>query len=84
MKTEHDLMRDFDSDKYVKSYCSRNQCEPIEFDSNGEPSCYGCEGLDKRIRVMYLSILRRRMHWFSIKEWKSYISKTGAAYAKGK
>jgi hypothetical protein len=59
--TEKEIMKDFDEDKYIKSYCNRRQCHQCEgTDYNGEPNGDGCDGLEKRRETMYNSILRRR------------------------
>lgn len=62
MRTESEIMSDFDADKYTKAYCNRKQCSYCDgTDYNGEPNGYGCDGLDKRVETMYKSILKRRM-----------------------
>ena len=59
---EHEIMLDFDEDKYTAAYCKRMKCrECIGTDFNGEPNGYGCGGLEERIKIMYNSILKRRI-----------------------
>jgi len=56
-----EIMKDFDGEKYIKSYCNKHKCHQCEgTDFNGEPNGYGCAGLEKRIETMYASILNRR------------------------
>ena len=64
-KDEHEIMRDFDGEKYIASYCAKNGCGRIELDHNGEPTCFGCDGLEKRVDAMYQSILKRRLRKLS-------------------
>lgn len=60
---ELNIMDDFDSDKYTKSYCKRQNCNSCDgTDFNGEPNGYGCAGFEERIKTMYKSILRRRLN----------------------
>ena len=63
---EQEIMLDFDEDKYTKSYCNKRKCHTCEgIDYNGEANGYSCDGLDKRIAIMYQSILKRRLKKFN-------------------
>lgn len=59
--SEEEIMKDFDRDKYIKSYCNKRNCHSCDgTDFNGEANGYGCGGLEQRIKTMYNSILKRR------------------------
>lgn len=60
--TESEIMADFDDQKYIEPYCRKRKCNYCAgSDFSGEANGDGCEGLERRIKTMYDSILKRRL-----------------------
>jgi hypothetical protein len=74
MKTEAEIMSDFDDEKHEKRYCEKIKCSYcMGTDYSGEPNGYGCPSADAYVEKRYQSILKSRL---------KKISHNGLSYAK--